>query len=202
MTRIRRNRQRWTLGASILVLGAALLAGNVIAGQFRTEDPAAFRADIASGELVRVASVEGFDGQPGSGVFAQVTDDGRFCLWDAPSARSRARRGGCNTAEDPLGGSPLSASLAYEGGPGVENVQDARLIGLVSAAVARVAVLMSDGTERMVHLAPASVGQEDFFAFGYRIRASDLRRGIGPTAVIARDADGVEIARQPTGIAG
>ena len=48
--------------------------------------------------------------------------------------------------EDPLGGSELSASLAYEGGPAVEDVQDARLIGLASWDVATVQLLMSDGT--------------------------------------------------------
>ena len=202
MTRIRMTRLRWIPGASILLVGTALLAGNVIAGQFRTEDPVEFRADLATGKLVRVADIEASDGLPGRGVFVQVTENGNFCLWDAPSAQSPVRQGGCNALEDPLGGDALSASLAYEGGPGLENVRDARLVGLASREVESVVVLMSDGTERRMRLERVSARSRDYLAFGYRFRASDLRQGIGPTAVVARDAAGVEIARQPTGIGG
>ncbi|HWQ24147.1 MAG TPA: hypothetical protein VNK94_08595 [Gaiellaceae bacterium] len=194
------TRRRWLLAASTSALAVAAVAGAVVAGPFRGADPTAVHGDLATGEVVRVADIPAGDGHGARGVFVQTTGSGQLCLWDAPSATSLQRQGGCNPVADPLGGSALSASLAYDGGPAVEDVSDARLIGLVSGAVARVDVLMSDGTLRTVRLKKASIGSERFAAFGYRLRGSDLRRGVGPTAVIARDASGAELARQPTGI--
>ena len=198
--RRRMTRARWRLAGAIVVLATAVFASSVVAGQFRSQDPSSFRADLATGAVTRVADIPAADGLPGRGVFAQVTAGGQFCLWDAVSAGSSLKQGGCNPVSDPLGGSALSASLAYEGGPDVERVRDARLVGLASPEVARVEVLMSDGTHRAVRSETASVGSRTFLTFGYRIRASDLRSGIGPTAVIAWDTRGVEVARQPTGI--
>ena len=51
-----------------------------------------------------------------------------------------------------------------------------------------------------MRLKQASVGSGEFLAFGYRVKHSDLEHGVGPAAVIARDASGNELARQPTGI--
>ena len=73
---------------------------------------------------------------------------------------------------------------------------------LIWAGVASVAVLMSDGSERAVRLTTTSLDSGDFVAFGYRFKKVDLRNGVGPVAVIARRADGTELARQPTGIGG
>jgi hypothetical protein len=200
MFRVRVTRRLGAALASILVILAAVLASGVVAGQFRA-DPQSFRDALATGEITRVADVASGDGLPGRGVFAQLTDAGQFCLFDAPSESSPLRQGGCNPADDPLGGRALSVSLAYEGGPGVEAVRDARLIGLASLSVAQVQVLMSDGTRREVHMKHAAVGSKEFLAFGYRFTKSDLRRGVGPTAVIASNARGVEIERTTTGIA-
>ena len=186
--------------ASILVLAAALLASGVIAGQFRSADPEALHEALTSGEVVQVAEIAAADGLARRGVFVQETDIGQLCLWDAASASSLQRGGGCNAIDDPLGGSAVSASLAYDGGPAIETVRDARLIGLADEDVASVTVLMSDGSERVVRLKRAKLSAGDFFAFGYRFKKADLRRGIGPIAVIARGADGGELARQPTGI--
>ncbi|MGH3136123.1 MAG: hypothetical protein ACRDPV_06490 [Gaiellaceae bacterium] len=200
MVGVRMTRRRWAIVASISTVAAAILASSVVAGQFRGADPEAFHAGLATGEITRVADIAAGDGLPGRGVFVQTTDTGQFCLWDAPSASSQQRQGGCNSVDDPLGGSALSASLAYQGGPAVEDVQDARLIGLVSREVATVLVLMSDGTQREVRLRKAMLGSYEYRAFGYRFKKSDLRGGVGPTAVIARAAAGTEIARQSTGI--
>ncbi len=186
--------------ASVLVLAAAVFAGGVVASQFRGSDPQALHEALTRGEAVQVADIPAARGLAGRGVFVQETDAGQLCLWDAPSAASLQRGGGCNAIDDPLGGSALSASLAYEGGPGIENVRDARLIGLVAEDVATVAVLMSDGSERSVRLKEARLARGEFQAFGYRLERADLRDGIGPVAVIARDADGIEVSRQPTGI--
>ena len=46
----------------------------------------------------------------------------------------------------------------------------------------------------------ARVGADEFKAFGYRFRKSDLESGNGPVAVVAFAASGAEIARQTTGI--
>jgi hypothetical protein len=200
MKRTYTTRVRWALLVSALVGATAVAAGSVVAGQFRTDDPAALEADVAHGDLARIADIPAVDGLPSRGVYVQVTDSGRFCLWDAPSATSPIRQGGCNSAEDPLGGSALSASLAYEGGPDIERVRDARIVGLAAPSVAQVAVLMSDGSERTVRLKRVDVGSSTFAAFGYRIRQSDLRHGIGPTAILGLGGGGAEIARQPTGI--
>jgi hypothetical protein len=202
MTSSRRVRRRWVLLGALAVLAAAFLAGRVVAGQFRAVDPSAFATDLATGAPVRVAGIPARDGRAARGVFAAVTAGGQLCVWDAPAAGSPQRQGGCNPASEPLGGSALSASLAYEGGPAVEDVRDARLIGLADRSVARVELLMSDGTTRGLRLEPAAVGSRGLLAFGFRVARADLARGVGPVAVVARDADGTELARQATGIGG
>ena len=202
MSEIKHTRRRWVIVVSLLVVAAALLASGMIAGQFRSPDPVSFADAMATGDVTRVADIAAADGLPGRGAFAQVTESGQFCLFDAPSATSPQRGGGCNPADDPLGGSAISASLAYEGGPAIEGVRDARLIGLAAGDVASVSVLMSDGSSREMKLKKAKVGAEEFVAFGYRFKKADLQKGIGPTAIIAFDADGVELGRQATGIGG
>lgn len=193
--------RRALLAGALLVAGAAV-TGSVLAGHFGAPDTESFQADLATGEITRVADIASADGLPGRGVFAQLTEMGQLCLWDALSARSRQRGGGCNPANDPLGGSELSASLAYDGGPPAEAVNDARLIGLTADDVAVVEVLMTDGTRRGVRLGAATVGSWSGKAFGYRFRRSDLRDGVGPVAVLAFDANGKEVARQATGFGG
>jgi hypothetical protein len=125
-------------------------------------------------------------------------------LWDAPSTGGRVKQGGCNSIDDPLGGQKLSASFSYQGGPAAAQVSDARLIGLVSLDVTSVRLLMSDGTLRNIPMrrTPAvSSSAGTFRAFAYRLRNSDLKRGIGPTAVLALDSSDNEIDRQETGFA-
>jgi hypothetical protein len=195
MTPIRR-----VAAVGVAVILAGLLAGAVIGS--RLDDGSDLAAAIEEAPLVRVADIAPEDGLPGRGVYAQTTRTGHICVWEAPTATSRQRGGGCNTANDPLNGEPLSFTLSYDGGPAVADVRTATLFGLAAADVARASVLMSDGTERDIRLRRASVSGTAFLAFGYRIRKSDLRKGIGPTAVIARDASGAEVGRQPTGIGG
>jgi hypothetical protein len=197
--------RRWAvLGISSTLAG--ILAGGVIAAEFGAfEDPESFTAAIRDDPLVRVADIGSVGSLPARGVFVQSTSTGQVCLWDAPSSGGLDRRGGCNSAADPLGGSKLSASLSYEGGPVAAQVSDARLIGLVAMQVDAVQVLMSDGTRRSVPMkrTPTVATASGFYrAFGYRFRASDLQRGVGPTAVLALDSRGQEIDRQVTGFAG
>ncbi len=177
-----------------------------IAAQFRgLEDPETFIAAVRDDPVIRVADFAGASDVPNRGVFVQATSTGYLCLWDAPSASSRQRQGGCDRIDDPLGGRKLSASLSYDGGPEANQVSDARLIGLVAMDVASSQVLMSDGTRREIPLkraAAVATAAGSFRAFGYRFRAIDLKRGIGPKAVLALDAAGKEIDRQTTGFAG
>ncbi|HLB03540.1 MAG TPA: hypothetical protein VJK66_00850 [Gaiellaceae bacterium] len=197
-----RRTRRWAILAVAGVL-TFTLAGAVVAARFGASgDVETLIAAERSAPLLRVADIGAGNGKPARGVFAQITSSGHFCLWDAVSASSPQRQGGCDPVEDPLGGRLLSASLAYEGGPAAVDVSDARLVGLVAASVAGVQVLMSDGTRREVLLKKASLGGEGFQAFGFRFGRADLRRGVGPTAVIAVDETGEEVDRQPTGFAG
>jgi len=201
MVRIVKAR-RWIVLLATLVAAGALV-GAVVAGQ---RGPQQQQHDIAAAiersAMIKVADIAGSDGLAARGVYVQELDTGHLCVWDASFAASRSRGGGCNAIDDPFNGRAVSASLSYDGGPGIASVRDARLSGLAAGNVARVAVLMSDGSERMVKLKKASLDSGDFVAFGYRLKKADLKRGIGPTAIVAFDAGEVEIGRQPTGIGG
>lgn len=182
------------------ILGVALMVAAVVAAQSGPRAPVDLEAAIASEPLVKVLDVPAAEGFGARAMFIQPTSAGFLCVWDAPSASSKARQGGCNPSDDPLGGRALSASLAYEGGPAIDGVKDARLVGLALPDTADVRVVMSDGTARAIKLKKLKVGVDEFQAFAYRFKRSDLKHGIGPTAIVALDANGVEIGRQPTGI--
>jgi hypothetical protein len=182
------------------LLGGGVLAGGVVAAQWREPmSPAELDAALREATLVKVADIPGEGDLAARGVFIQPTSAGLICLWDAPSATSLARQGGCNPSDDPLGGKKLMASFAYEGGPAVEDVKDARLIGLAALDVTSVEVVMSDGTRRKLTLrkVPASAGE--FRVFGHRFNRGELRGGATPTAVVALSEIGAEIDRQATG---
>lgn len=194
------RRKRWiVLGGATLL--ACTFAGAVVASRLGDppRDVAALEASIRKAPMVPLTAIPAGNGNSTRAVFAQITSTGDFCLWDAPSATSEQKQGGCNPADDPLGGHPLSASLAYDGGPAASDVTDARLIGLVTADVASVQVLMSDGSRRVLKLrqVPAAIG--DFHVFAHRFNRGELKHGATPVAVVALDAKGLEIDRQATG---
>jgi hypothetical protein len=196
--------RRWILLVTGVVAGG-ILASAVVAARFAGGEHENLMAASAEEPVVRVAEFEPSAGLPARGVFVQSTSTGHLCLWDAPVANPRARQGGCNRSDDPLGGRKMFISLSYEGGPAVEHVSDARLIGLVGREVASVQVLMTNGSVRTVPLKRAvavSTAAGSFRAFGYRFTAADLRRHLGPTAVLALDASGRELERQTTGFGG
>jgi hypothetical protein len=203
---LRRRIARPWIVLVIGVVAGGMLASAVVAAQFAGLDEQE-RLMMASAEepAFRVADIEPAPGLSARGVFVQPTSTGHLCLWDAVSGTARARQGGCNPAGDPLGGSKMFISLAYEGGPAADQVADARLIGLVAQDVVSVRVLMTNGALRNIPMKRAvavSSGAGSFRAFGYRFTASDLRRGFGPTAVLALDASGRELERQTTGFGG
>jgi hypothetical protein len=198
---IRRRVVRRAGIVAAMVIAAGVVVGSVIAGRIEWSDNSVkLDAALAEAQPIQLAGIPAADGLPERGVFAQVTSTGHFCLSDAPIGTPLMGGGGCNSADDPLGGSPISASLAYDGGPTIASVKDARLIGLAAADVASVRVVMSDDTSRAIKLKKAKVGSDEFQAFGYRFKKADLRNGVGPTAIVAFDEDGAEIGRQPTGI--
>ena len=188
------------VAALVAVAASVLVAGVVGAGFDWSGSSDELNAALADGVPTQIADIGAADGLPARGVFAQVTSTGHLCLFDAPLDTPKMGGGGCNSADDPLGGQHLSVSLAYDGGPSLEAVRDARLIGLATERVASLRVLMTDGSWRTPKLKNAWVGADTFKAFGYRFKRSDLKRGVGPTAVVALDASGAEIGRQGTGI--
>lgn len=198
MLKARLSRRAVVSLAVVVLFGAVTSA--VVASQMRdAQIPQGLDEAIRTEPLVKVADIPGAEGAAARGVFAQETSVGFLCLWDAASASSRARQGGCNRSEDMFSSLGLFASLAYDGGPDQGSVRDARLIGLAPSGVAAIEILMTDGSRRAVPLKHARVGSDDFKAFGYRFSRADLRRGLGPTAVVALDSGGVEVGRQPTG---
>jgi hypothetical protein len=195
------RRRRGIVVVAAMTIGAAVVVGGVIAGGFDWSRSAEqLDAALVDAQPTRVADIPASDGHPARGVFAQITSTGHFCLSDAPLDAPLMGGGGCNPLGDPLGGRAISASLAYDGGPAIETVRDARLVGLAASNVATARVLMSDGSLRAVKLKRAQVGSDELSAFGFRVRKSDLKKGIGPVAVVAYEGNDVEIGRQPTGI--
>ena len=197
--RIARTLRPW-LAVGIGVVLAGALAASVVA--YRADDGSDLIAAIDQDTLVRVADIAAAEGSPGKGVYVQLTRTGHLCVWEAPSATSRERGGGCNTSDDPLNGRSLSFTLSYDGGPAIADVKGATLFGLTSREVAQASVLMSDGSAREIRLRDVEVAGDDYRAFGFRFKKADLRKGIGPAAVVAIDETGTEIDRQSTGIGG
>jgi hypothetical protein len=138
-------------------------------------------------------------GRPDMNVLLSRLSDGSYCLDDAEVGQS-ASAGACNPADDPLGGKPFLVVFAYDGGPEVSSVQDARLYGLVRSDVSTLEAAMTDGSTVQLRLSAHEVGGTPFRAYAYRVPASDLKRGITPVAVIARDGARTELARQATGL--
>ena len=193
----RRGMRRWAaLGVGCLLAGA--VASAVVAS--RLDDGSELIAAIDDATMTRVADIQAAEGASSRGVFVQLTRTGHVCVWEAPSATSRERGGGCNSVDDPLNGNVLSATLSYDGGPAISDVRSASLFGLAASEVARASVLMRDGTSRAIKLKKAMVGSDEFQAFGYRFKKSDLKSGIGPVAIVAYDSAGNELGRQTTGI--
>jgi hypothetical protein len=193
----RRRISKRAVVVGIAAVFAALLAGRVVAAQF--DDGRDLATAIGVDPLVRVAEVPSGGGSPARGVFVQLTRTGHLCVWEAPSAASRERGGGCNPADDPLAGRALSVTFSYDGGPAAADVTSATLFGLAAPEVARASVVMSDGTRRDICLRSVEIAGEDLQVFGFRFKKADFRQNITPTAVVALDAAGEELDRQATG---
>lgn len=186
---------------AVTALAACVVVGGLVAGrELWTDEAVELDLALAQTPAVRLAEVPSGDGLPARGVFAQVTPNGLLCVLDAPLAAPTMGGGGCNPADDPFGGRSMSATLAFDGGPSLESVSDARVAGIASVETASIRIQMSDGSWRAVKLKKARIGSDEYQAFGYRFRKADLKRGVSPVAIVAFDADGAEIDRQTTGI--
>lgn len=200
-TSSRRRARRLAAVTALAALAASMAVGGLVAGrELWTDEAVDLDLALAQTPAVKLSEVPSVDGLPARGVFAQVTPAGLLCVTDAPLAAPTMGGGGCNPADDPFGGRALSASLAYDGGPALDSVRDARIVGIASSEAASVRIRMSDGSWRAVKLEQARIGPDEYQAFGYRVRKSDLRKGVRPVAIVAFDRDGAEIDRQTTGI--
>jgi hypothetical protein len=191
--------RRWLVLLGTLAVGGTVVGG-VVAGYLGPPtEVVELQGAIEREPLQRVATIPASGGAQARDVFVQRTSTGHLCLWDTPTGRPQERQGGCNPADDPLGGAALSASLGYDGGPELNGIRDARIVGLAAPGAAAIRIVMSDETVRTVALRTVAIGDARYQVFAYRIRPSDIRRGLGPIAVTAVDAGGNEIGRQPTG---
>ena len=186
---------------------AALAGGAVIAvaatrgGQPRAFDRPQTAADalpdsairfLHPGESRRVAEFTTSSGGAGAVFVNRSADNSQVCVWDTDVA-SGEQSGGCNPAADAFAGHAFTTSLAYDGGPDVTAVRDARIVGLVTDAVATVEVTYSNGTTRRALITKDR-------AFVHVVPPLLLHKGVGPVAVVARDKTGAVIDRQVTGI--
>ena len=144
------------------------------------------------------------DGAPGRGVYVQKTRTGHLCVWEAPSATSRERGGGCNTADDPLerASGLVHARLRRRSCGQRRQECDAlrpRYVG------GRAGARADERRKRAGDSAAEGQGRRrrTIRAFGYRFKKADLRKGIGPTAVVAhRRERSARSTGRPTGIGG
>jgi hypothetical protein len=193
----------------IIVVAACVVGGLAAAGVatavFRAAGTPSAAPDLSSstGDRMVVARFAHVAGSGDHVVVLQRTRDGYVCVWDAPDDSADKGGGGCNPAADPLGGRKLFVNLTYDGGPDASTVHDARLSGLVSSEVSAVDVVMTDGSTRRVaitHTNTRALAGADYGAFAYRVRQPEVRAGVTPVAVLARDSSGAVIDRQTTGI--
>ena len=111
------------VGVGLGVVLAGMLASAVVAS--RIDDGSDLTAAIEEAPLVRAADIAAGDGLPGAGCTCRRREQGISACGRRRSATSRERGGGCNTADDPLNGRPVSFTLSYDGGPAVSDVRSA-----------------------------------------------------------------------------
>jgi hypothetical protein len=125
-------------------------------------------------------------------VFLGKNAAGQICLYDT-TLDGMESGGGCNAGDDFFAGRSFFVSLSYSGGPTVQSVTAARLVGVATEDVERLMVIDSAGRATRVSLT-ADRG------FAYVVPPARLKSGIEPREVIAYDGGGQELDRQATGI--
>lgn len=187
------------IAAAAVGVGYAAAVQPAVAEQPVAFDRAATAKDImptaarpkafAVGETRRIAS---FGNAPRAVFVATTTDAKMLCFWDVDLLRNE-RGGGCSERASFFNDRHLAASLMFNGGPALDSVTSARIVGLVTARVGRVEIVNSDGSSNQVTLTRDR-------GFAYEVPAAQLAAGVEPVAVVAYDRAGRELTRQPTGI--
>lgn len=133
-------------------------------------------------------------GRPTAGFYVATLADGSVCI--STQSSDGTSSGGCNPATDPLGGKPFEAILASAGGtpaaPGEE-----RIFGLADSSVASIKVELANGALRPIPFLAHDQVLGKYQAFAFRVPPADLARAKA-VAIVAYDASGGELARQPT----
>jgi hypothetical protein len=203
---MRRHVSGKRLVVTALALAAAATAGAIAIAATRGEQPRAFSRPgsavdalpiraarfLKPGQSRRIATFVSATGTPRAVFLNRSKDDTQICVWDTDT-ESGAQSGGCNSAADFFAGHAFTLSLDYDGGPAIATVRDARIVGVVTDAVATLEVVYADGTAKQV-----AITRDRGFADA--VPNALLRKGVGPVALIARDARGLAIDRQVTGI--
>ena len=219
--RMSRKRLAQVIGATALAgaLAGGLAATRSYGTSASTPDPAALRAAIASTPAVTVATFASGAAKAGVGspvaatanrstpavhvlLIQRLTKLGMVCVWDATRDGSE-RGGGCNSADDPLGGKQISVNTTSSTGSNGVGYSTIRVSGLAAPTVATLNVQMSDGTTRPLTLqsdVPTSVSGGPSGAFAYNESSVDLAAGVVPIAVVAFDQTGKEVATAAVGL--
>jgi hypothetical protein len=198
------SRKRLTVAA--IALAVAATAGALAIAATRGEQPRAFSrpgsaADalpiraarfLEPGQSRRIATFASASGTPRAVFLSRSRDDTQVCVWDTDT-ETGAQSGGCNPSANFFAGHAFTSSLGYDGGPAVATARDARIVGVVTDAVATLEVVYADGTAKQVTITRDR-------GFAHTVPNGLLRKGIGPVALIARNAAGLVIDRQVTGI--
>lgn len=190
----------------VLALAAATTAGAIAIAATRGEQPRAFGRPASAGDALpiravrflkpgesrRIATFASANGAPHAVFTNRSKDDTQICVWDT-DVTSGAQSGGCNPTANFFAGHAFTLSLAYDGGPAITTVRNARIVGIVTDAVATLEVVYADGTAKQIAITRDR-------GFAYTVPNELPRRGVGPVALIARSASGAVLDRQVTGI--
>lgn len=187
------------LTGSVAAVLVAIMGAGLATGSFLFPNDPITRPAVESELGEKVASFPSQAGRPDAAVHIARSADAGLCV-NATGGDRRSWSGGCNPARDPLGGLPFMALFTYDGGPAAEHVKEARLYGLADKSVRQLSMEMTDGSARPLRLSANPVAGTAYRVFAERVSPNDLRSGITPTAVVAYDASGAEIGRQPTGL--
>jgi hypothetical protein len=162
------------------------------AGSAADRLPPAAAEFLAPGASRRIASFAAAGGSARAVFLNRSKDQSQICVWDTDVA-SGSQSGGCNPAGNFFGGHAFTLSLSYDGGPGLDTVRDARIVGVVTRGVASLEVVYADGSTRAVPITRDG-------GFAHAVPPELLARRVGPVAVVARNAAGKVLDRQATGI--
>lgn len=188
------------VGFIVLVVTAVGVGFAAAQSLLFSSDPSSQVRELERANLgVEVAQFPPQSGRPDASVYVALLADGSVCVNAAISDKT-SWSGGCNPASAPLGDKPFMALFTYDGGPTVATVKEARLHGLVDHSVKNLRAEMSDSSTRQLSLSAHPVVGTPYRVFAHRVSPADLNTGITPVAVVAYDASGGEISRQPTGL--